>query len=178
MILKNQKHEHFAQLIAKGNITKREAANTAGYSEKGAHVEATRLLKNPKIQARIAELTERKAEKVITTAAITKAWVLEELRENAERCLQRKPILDRNGQEVWAFDAPGANRALELIGKELGMFVERKVIGFRDLRTATAEELMQLLAEIDSMLPTAEEKTQGDAAPSLETGKPGTETLQ
>ncbi len=42
-----------------------------------------------------------------------------------------------------------ANRALELIGKQIGMFVERKAIGISDLRNASAAELVRIIAELE-----------------------------
>ena len=43
-----------------------------------------------------------------------------------------------------------ANHALELIGKQIGIFVERKAIGISDLRNASAEDLMRIIAELES----------------------------
>ena len=48
---------------------------------------------------------------------------------NALRAMQLVRVLDEEGKEtgVIAYNGHVANRALELIGKELGMFVERNV---------------------------------------------------
>jgi len=62
---------------------------------------------------------------------ITAEWVLNNLKVVAERCLQAVPVLKRgahqeeDGQGVWSFDASGAIRSLELIGKHRGMFKEQ-----------------------------------------------------
>jgi hypothetical protein len=56
---------------------------------------------------RIKELTARVTDKAIERAALTKAWVIERLRENAEKALEAP-----HGSAV-------ANRALELLGTEL-----------------------------------------------------------
>ena len=45
-----------------------EAAKRAGYSEKSAHVTASRLLKNAKVKALIADLTEKKFSKLDISA--------------------------------------------------------------------------------------------------------------
>ena len=41
--------------------------------------------------------------------------------------MQHRPVLDAKGKEtgIYAYNGQVANRALELIGKELGMFVDR-----------------------------------------------------
>lgn len=55
--LKNNKHEHFAQLVAKG-VNASEAYVSAGYSKIGAKVSASRLLAHANIRVRVSELQE------------------------------------------------------------------------------------------------------------------------
>ena len=94
-----------AQYIAhKGNGTK--AAIAAGYSPSGAHVEASRLLRNPKIKEKIEKLVRR-----------------HEI--SAERVLTRLDNLSSKAEEAGNY--PAAVRAEELIGKSLGMWVDRSV---------------------------------------------------
>ena len=50
-------------------------------------------------------------------------YVLEGLKEVAEKCMQRIPS-DGEGRP-YPFNAAGANKALELLGKHLGMFTEK-----------------------------------------------------
>lgn len=123
--LTNQKHERFATEIAKGR-SQTEAYEKAGYKRNDSH--ASRLVKDGKVQARIAELRERTVAKVVEKTAISRIWVLDMLRENLERALQRVPVRGEDGHEIgeYTYNGSVANRALELIGKELGMFVERK----------------------------------------------------
>ena len=109
--LKNPRHERFAVELAKG-CSQTEAAKRAGY--KGSRFHASRLATKSNIKARVAELEARTAEKVTQITAMDRAWVLEELRANLER------HKETNGAV--------ANRALELIGKELGLFINRKDI--------------------------------------------------
>ena len=110
-VLKNQRHERFAVELAKGR-SQTEAAKRAGY--KGSRFHASRLATKCNIKARVAELEARTAEKVTQITAMDRAWVLEELRANFER------HKETNGAV--------ANRALELIGRELGLFINRKDI--------------------------------------------------
>jgi phage terminase small subunit len=86
-ILKNAKHERFCQGIAEG-MTGGDAYIRAGYASNAnaASVSATRLLKDAKISARIAELLKRRedievkaTEKAVNKLAISKEKVLAEL---------------------------------------------------------------------------------------------------
>jgi phage terminase small subunit len=53
--------------------------------------------------------------------------VLAGLKENFERTMQHRPVLDAKGKEtgIYAYNGRVANRALEPMGKELGMFIDR-----------------------------------------------------
>ncbi len=74
MKLENDQHEQFCQgYIINLNITK--AAEYAKYSEKTAAQQGSRLFKDVKIQARIAELQEKRAKRT----EITQDRVLKEL---------------------------------------------------------------------------------------------------
>ena len=74
--LKNPKHEKFVQNIVRG-LSPTEAYISAGYSCNGAHASAARLLKNPQVCARLAEL--QKAIAPLVEAAIIKLAVTERL---------------------------------------------------------------------------------------------------
>lgn len=65
-VLTNPKHERFAQELAKG-VSQVEAYATAGYAPNDGH--AARLAGNGRIQARLAELQERAANKAVVTVA-------------------------------------------------------------------------------------------------------------
>jgi hypothetical protein len=56
--------------------------------------------------------------------ALDRAWVLSMLTENAKRSMQVEPVRDREGNPIGQYTYQGAvaNKALELLGKELGMF--------------------------------------------------------
>lgn len=144
-VLDNPKHELFAQALAKGK-TQAEAYELAGY--KPSEPNASRLTRHDKVQARVAEIQGRAAER----AEISKAWVLEKLVENAARAMQHKAVLDEDGEPIGEYRYEGgvANRALELVGKELGMFVDRKEIRtgqLDDLDATEREQLRQALRD-------------------------------
>lgn len=106
-----------------------QAAVRAGYSEKTANEQGARLLANVSVADAIALAQAERARRT----EISQDYVLGNLVEVTERCLQRRPVCgalgvqvaDEDGNSVWTFNAQGANKALELIGKHLGMFKER-----------------------------------------------------
>lgn len=62
--LKNNRQEKFAQAIFKGKSQK-DAAIIAGYSDKTAEVQGSRLLTNAKVKDRVAELFQKAEDKSI-----------------------------------------------------------------------------------------------------------------
>lgn len=141
--LANQRHEKFAQALASGK-TQREAYVAAGY--KYDEPNASRLTRNDKVVARVAELQERAAANVV----LSREWVLERLIENADRAMQAVAVKDREGNPTGEYTYQGnvANRALELLGKEMGMFVDRKHIDLNaDLNGLSDRELIALAAD-------------------------------
>jgi hypothetical protein len=70
--------------------------------------------------------------------ALTKTWVLDRLIENVDRALQHQAIMGANGKETgeYRYDGAVANRALELLGRELGMFISRS-----EVRTGPLDEI-------------------------------------
>jgi len=112
----------------------RKAYSAAKMAETTVHREASVLMDNPKITARIAALRAEAAAK----ATLTEAWVLDRLMRNVEVSLgDRKVAITyrpkaQDGKEappitveVTERDAHAANRALELLGKKLGIFTDK-----------------------------------------------------
>lgn len=118
-VLNNPKHERFAQGLAAGKSAT-EAYGAAGY--KPHQPSASRLLSNVIVQSRVAELQARSADGVV----LSRQYVLDRLMQNVERAMQYEEI-KAGGEPTGEFKYEGsvANRALELLGKELGMFVDR-----------------------------------------------------
>jgi phage terminase small subunit len=138
-VLKNPKHELFAQELAKGKNAA-EAYRLAGYTEN--RFNASRLKTTENVQQRIAEIQAGMLHDDLEKRALNREWVLDKLLKNIER-----------GEAKG--DINGVNRALELIGKELHMFVDRKQVGqpgeFAELENMSADQLrayiMQALGE-------------------------------
>lgn len=119
-VLSNARWERFAQELAKGKTA--DAAYVEAGFKKNRH-NASTLKQRETISNRVAELLAGREEmdrKSIEMAAealgIDKQWVMAELVDNVALAKQKHDI------------AP-ANKALELIGKELGMFIDRKEVG-------------------------------------------------
>lgn len=130
-VLKNARHEKFAQLVANGSSASKAYAE-AGYSNSGqsANKNAPRLMANEGIKARIDELSAKVESAVIQLIAVDKQWVMDRLIENANAAMEK-------GQRAVA------NRSLELIGKEFGMFIDRKEL------THTVKPIEEMLTEIE-----------------------------
>ena len=91
------------EYLRDGGSDATNAAIRAGYAQKGAHVQALRMLSRPKVRDAIAREMARK----IAAAQVSSDWVVTQLQNIAE------------DQEVKTNDKL---RALELLGKNLGMF--------------------------------------------------------
>lgn len=103
-----------------------QAAKRAGYSKNRASEIGHQLLQKTTVREAIdAAKLERAARQ-----EIKQDYVLQNLKEIVERTMQRAPVCnskgeqlqDENGNNLWVFDAKGANKALELLGKHLGLF--------------------------------------------------------
>jgi hypothetical protein len=152
-ILKNPRHEHFAQLVANG-VTNTEAAKTAGFSEKRAMVTGSELATRPEVIGRIAELRVMVVERVTEKTAIDKAWVLNELIEVVKMGKAAEPIIGKDGESTGEVkqNLAAANKALELIGKEFGMFIDRSEVKTGPLDGVAHDDLKQINDAIRSLL--------------------------
>lgn len=103
-----------------------QAAIRAGYSPKTANPQGARLLANASVAAAVKAGIEARS----IRTELTQDWVLERLKENVERSMQAKPVLDKQGQETGAYQYEGsvANGALQLIGRHLAMFTDKQEV--------------------------------------------------
>lgn len=85
-----------------------QAAIRAGYSEKTARAIGAENLTKPDIQAYIKGLIDNRSKKT----EISAEWVVQQLKENHELARQLG-------------DLPPSNKALEMLGKHLGIFTEK-----------------------------------------------------
>lgn len=100
-----------------------QAAIRAGYSEKSAYSQASRMLKNAEVLARVRELQHEQVKRLSVSAD----YVILKLLETREKCMEPVPVLDFEGNPTgeYSFDSRGALKALELLGRHLGMFEDR-----------------------------------------------------
>lgn len=133
--LRNSRHERFAQELANGRSAV-QAYEMAGF--KADRRNAAKLHAQDDILRRVGELLDKRekmdataTERAVEKLAITKEWVIERLVENVSRAMQevevKKP--DGTGTGEYKYEGSVANKALELLGKEIGMFIERKEVG-------------------------------------------------
>jgi phage terminase small subunit len=103
-----------------------QAAIRAGYKSTTAAEQASRLLTNVKIK----EAVEAKLKRLEAKTELSAEWVLTSFKNIAERCMQATPVVDKDGNETgeYKFDANGANKALEMIGKHLKLFTDKQEI--------------------------------------------------
>lgn len=99
-----------------------QAAIRAGYSEKTANVIAAQILAKLSIQEEIAKAIAERSKRTQVNAD----WVLKNLQEIFHRCMQNIPVIEKGvNTGVYKFEPAAATRAVELIGKHLGMFVDK-----------------------------------------------------
>ena len=166
-LLNNPSYERFAQLVATGQ-SPAQAYTAVGYQEKTAYTCGPRLLKRVEVRARVDELRQTVARSAVDAVALTRQYVLSELMDNALKA-----------KENQQFSA--SNRALELLGKELGLFVDRSELGpiwDGDPTTLTDQQLQGIVAHMRRLVEVEKAKRAGnsqviDIAPevrSLDTG--------
>ena len=162
-ILRNAKHEKVAQALADG-LSQEKAYISAGFAAKNARTGASKLLRREanilqrrdEVLAHREILRNRGEVRAAEKAEVSREYVIRNLKEVADRCLQVAPVLSRKGEQIitstrlgelaaaFQFDPSGANRALELLGKDLGMFIERQEHGkpneFKDTTDRTERQ--------------------------------------
>ena len=123
--IRNSQHEAFANAIVKGmNAT--DAYKAAGYKGKGksAWEAASRLARNVKVRARVAELKAKTAGHTVKTAA----QVLSDLARNADAAFVKEQFT-------------ASNQALRYYGQEAhGQFVEKHELAFKRIEDMTEDE--------------------------------------
>lgn len=102
--LANQQHENLAQAYVE-TANKKKAGEKAGYTDKS---NAFRAILRPDVQERIKFLQEERAEEL----GLDSYYVLSKLKDNLEASM--------SGAEP---NRAAANKAIEMLGKHLGMFV-------------------------------------------------------
>src|SRR5215469_16733804 len=79
---------------------------------------------------------------------LSKQYAIEAIIENLEKALGRRPVkVGKDASEIYVYRGDVANRALQMIGHELGLFTEKKEIAHSigEFKQYTDEELVQIL---------------------------------
>jgi len=124
-------NEAFCQLIAETGVANRSyffSRYPDGVWEEQTKAEkdkwckyAGKLLKDVNIRNRIAEIKVKEKSILTRDFEVNKEWVVNRLKQVVETCMQ--PIPDGKGNEK--VDASGANKALELLGKTIGLYIDK-----------------------------------------------------
>ena len=107
-----------------------QAGYKAGKDNASAAVQASRLMKDPRIRAYRDALLRESVEDM----ALTRENVLLRQLEVWRRCMAAEPVMIWDSEKhewvesgVWRFDAKGATKALENIAKLLGLDAPKKI---------------------------------------------------
>jgi phage terminase small subunit len=127
------RHQAFADKILSGASATQAYADVYGCTTKAAGANGAKLLKNAGIAAYLSEKSAIASEK----AGVTVSYVIENLAEVVERCMERAPVMvraadgkgweqkqDDEGRDVWQFDSRGATGALKILAQHLGMLAD------------------------------------------------------
>jgi hypothetical protein len=140
-VLRNQRQELFAQGLAQGK-TADLAYENAGY--KPNRHNASRLKTNETVLARVLELQANQQERFV----LTRQYAIEALVENIEKALGRRPV-KIGADEEFVYRGDVANRALQMLGAELQMFMPKSEVIHKkhdDLDHLSDLELVEVLA--------------------------------
>ena len=121
------KQERFCQEYIIDYIGK-EAAIRAGYSEDSAKQQAYRLLQREDVRERIFQLQEEK----VKSLGVSQNFVVSQLMDVYQCCRATRPLMEWDYEKhemvktgEYAFNSKGALKALEMLGKHLGMFEKK-----------------------------------------------------
>jgi hypothetical protein len=171
--LPNKNHELLAKLVANGMkpaIAWREVFPRATVNGSGS-ASSRCLAQRPEIRARIEELRGKPLDVPTTPAeqrmmtdtivrtkakiALTKSWITDMLVENALRSMQAVPVKDAKGVETGEFkhEPMAAIRALELLGKEIGMFDSKRAVDINvQFKNMSREQLREYIKQTSAEL--------------------------
>lgn len=158
----NEKREIFIREYLKDfNGTRAYKEAYPDCSDESARRNASRLLTKDDIQKAIREQADKRLEE----AEIDVAYIVNNIKEVTERCMQKEPVMyfdkvdkewkqekeyitDENGENghyegVWKFDAANSLRGLELLGKYKSIFKENV-----DLNIKNSKKLKDVFEQI------------------------------
>jgi len=141
-VLTNQRHERFAQELAKGKSTL-EAYELAGYEPNRGN--ATTLKANESILNRVVELQQTQWDK----AELDRNWVIERLKTIETKAFEK-------GQYG------NAKSCVELIGKDMGMFRDSERAANVTVNLESKPDFAQALGSASNAAHTQEQGSKAD----------------
>lgn len=121
-----------------GHVIGRAAktAEKCGITKRGVEKIVARSHVSAAIHAR-----EQEIRKVIeSNQLLRREWIIHQLIEVQRQCMKGEPVMEFDPVDKcmvptgeWMFDSKGANRALELLGKEIGMFEKKPTVDNRKI---------------------------------------------
>lgn len=125
------------------DLAPKAAAIRAGRANSTASKWGNEMLRRPEIIYAI----DLRREELNKQSIVSAEWVRTRFKQIAERCMQAEPVMEKvNGELVptgeYKFDSNGANKALEHLGKHIGMFKDQTVVTIEvELKQLTDEQL-------------------------------------
>jgi phage terminase small subunit len=113
------KRKEFVDAYFRCEMNATKAAIAAGYSERSAYSQADRMMKNADVKAAI----EEKRQEIARENDVSIDWVVQKAKKVVIRSMQEEPVYDNEGNPtgIYKFDSAGANGALKILAKYLGM---------------------------------------------------------
>ena len=117
------KHVQFSSLMAKGNISAKDAAIAAGYSKNSASERGYELMQRPAVKKHIKKLQEQHAKISDTSAAKIRELLIEVISKSGagEEIMVKGPD-GPIGTGVWRYDSQGVNKALDTLNRMNGHY--------------------------------------------------------
>ncbi len=150
------KQESFAQAVASGKTQAdayRAAFNASKMKAETIQKRASELMARGEVRGRVKDLIAKVSSGVVGKAVIDRTWVMDQLVEVVSMAKASEPVLDSDGNPVGEYktNLAAANKALELIGKEFAMFVDRKEVRTGPLDGLKHDELKALHDAIETI---------------------------
>lgn len=146
MALKKKQIKFCEEYVIDYNGT--QAAIRSGYKESNAASQASRLLKEPEIIEKIKE----NQKEILKNSCLTEEKIINNLEAILSQCMSSVPVMewDYSNHSLeptgeYQFDSKGALKAIELLGKHLGMFTEKKDSAVEETYKASRKDFIDAI---------------------------------